>query len=820
MSSYRYVPPDEFTPESRINWKPLGKVTNWKQEVEGVVDKFTLTLDSGHKLYIYFLSHSTFRVRFNPDLNAPYVKTRSPATEIERIEAHEIKVEEKDGKLWMSTKNIHVVVNLGQYALSVYRGEQLIHADPEDYNLVYIPREDGGEAVANFKMAPKNAYYFGFGEKAGATLDKRRVPTQHFYGTYGGENKEKRGSSLTFFNYDNFGYAAPDLTPEGEKQGPLNPNGPLYQSSPFLIEHNPSPSGEFSGPSYAYGILIDNTSQTFANLNQGDQYYIGAIHGELDYYFFASDHVAGVLKEFTQLTGRTKLKPKYIFGYHQGGYGWNYNTKWKLMDVALTYRQWKIPIDGLHVDVDLQDNYRTFTHSKKNFPNPKEMFAALHDWGFKVSTNITPIVSCNVDEEGQNSSYKALDTGKTLDVFVRNTREDGSGSHDFFIGNVNYGRGHLTWGHYPDLGRHDVQKWWGEQYKDLLDWGLDFVWQDMTTPAMKASCHQDPCPLLSFPMDVMLSDNEETRRHFIIARGGFVGVHRYAALWTGDSTSSWDFIQINIPLVLNIGMSGQPVSGCDIGGFCAAFQGQIVEPEMLARWTIMGSFLPWFRNHYDNYYKPYQEPYRYSEPVPTICRKFIELRYRLIQYIYDAMYENTQTGKPICRPIFMDEAHPGTYHNDPAADDDHGWGYYGYVTNRMDDQFFLGRDLLICPVVNPGQTNRPVYLPSSSTWYHFKDNKKPLDKPVQGGVEFDFYAPWDKPGSDNCAMYVREGAIIPTRMLEQYIGELYSQGKENTITFNIYPGRSSKYTLYLDDDGVTRDAEMDLKYRLTEISHE
>ena len=244
-------------------------------------------------------------------------------------------------------------VNLKKYALSVYRSGQLIHAEPDDYNLVYVNREDGGEAVAQFKMAPTHSQYYGFGEKAGATVDKRRVPKQHFFGKYAGGN-QKIGAAMTFFNYDNFGYTAPDLTPEGEIQGPLNPNSPLYQSSPFLIEYNPSPDGAFAGPSYAYGILVDNTSQTFMNFRQGDQYYFGALHGELDYYFFAGNHVAEVLNEFTQLTGRTRLKPKYVFGYHQGGYGPNYNTKWKLMEVGLKYRQWKIPIDGLHVDVDFQ----------------------------------------------------------------------------------------------------------------------------------------------------------------------------------------------------------------------------------------------------------------------------------------------------------------------------------------------------------------------------------------------------------------------------------------------------------------------------------
>ena len=272
-----------------------------------------------------------------------------------------------------------------------------------------------------------------------------------------------------------------------------------------------------------------------------------------------------------------------------------------------------------------------------------------------MSTNITPIISCNVDEEGQHSPYKALDTGKALNMLVLNQREnqpppvDADNNPEYFIGNVNYGRGFFTYGHYPDLGRAEVQKWWGNQYQDLIDWGLDFVWQDMTTPAMKASIHQNPCPLLSFPMDLLLSDNEETRyaekskvvekkpfakirnlfnynlcmathnglnricghrRNFIIARGGFIGVHRFAALWTGDSTSNWQFVQISIPLVLTIGLSGQPVSGCDIGGFVAAYPGQIVDPELLTRWTIQGAFLPCFRYHFDNYSKTYQEIYR------------------------------------------------------------------------------------------------------------------------------------------------------------------------------------------------------------------
>jgi len=108
------------------------------------------------------------------------------------------------------------------------------------------------------------------------------------------------------------------------------------------------------GPAFANGILLDNTSQTFINFRQGDQYYFGALHGVLDYYLFTGENVADILNEFAVLTGRTRIKPKYVFGYHQGGYGPRYNNKQALLEVASKYRQFKIPCDGIHIDVDFQ----------------------------------------------------------------------------------------------------------------------------------------------------------------------------------------------------------------------------------------------------------------------------------------------------------------------------------------------------------------------------------------------------------------------------------------------------------------------------------
>ena len=153
-------------------------------------------------------------MRFNPDPEAPYVPTEWPATVKDHIEACDLHVKEENGVLRMSTNFIEIRANLAKYALSVYRGSHLVHGDPPDYNLVCIPC-DLGKAVANFKMAPTHAQYYDFGEKGDASLDKRRVPKQDFYGQFGAKIYEKISAALTFFNYDDYGYEVPDLTPDG-----------------------------------------------------------------------------------------------------------------------------------------------------------------------------------------------------------------------------------------------------------------------------------------------------------------------------------------------------------------------------------------------------------------------------------------------------------------------------------------------------------------------------------------------------------------------------------------------------------------------------
>jgi alpha-glucosidase len=393
-----------------------------------------------------------------------------------------------------------------------------------------------------------------------------------------------------------------------------------------------------------------------------------------------------------------------------------------------------------------------------------------------------------------------------------------------------------TYGYYADLGRLDVRDWWGTLYKPLLDAGLEMVWQDMTDPATQPSI-SSAMPWKTLALDLLVYDFTNNRmtaharihnvfalnlisatyeglvklrqqsgvdkRPFIIARGGYAGVQRYAATWTGDSASDWNFLSILIPEILNFGLSGQPLAGADVGGFATSSAGGfangtgangITDPELMIRWTTMSAFFGWFRNHYDGYSKQFQEPYAYPDPtVAASCRKYIEIRYKLLQLFYDALYESTQTGIPICRPLFL------TDRGDPNV----------YLEPQIDDQFMVGQNLLIAPVIQHGAQGRTVYLPAGSSWYAYTDNQAPLAGPSAGGnPPIGWYVPLDL-----VPMYVRAGAIVPHRELEQYVGQL----PQNPLTFDIYPGPDSTHVLYLDDK-VSTQAQANGIYRLTEVS--
>ena len=887
MSQFSYVQVNDFQANSSTGWNEIGTITNY--DFDG--NDLYLNNASGYQVKISFLSPLAMRVRFKPEVNPDYSGNESYAVvdrDLGSVTITHDYTNDDGGTLHINTGVLDIYVGLAPYGISVQRNGKVITEDTYGKNMIF-----SNEAVANLKKSPTTESYFGFGEKAGSQLDKKKF-------------------TMTFFNYDNFEYGDGGVIPEGNQGGPLNPSGPLYNSMPYCLAIG---KGDTS-IEYAYGIYLDNVSQTYFNMGSNDysdmdgKYYFGALYGELDYYIMVGDtsdgsinDAASVITQYSKLTGASSMPPMYAFGFQQGCYG--YFDKWKLEGVAKTYRAQNIPIDGLHIDVDFQDNYRTFTNSEVKFPDVDKMFDYLHSIGFKCSTNITGIITANpYDENGKepgddgytpyptrdnlvnlnvnnametpynSNTVQPLDDPNDGDVpphpqsFIWNTRYDSYLDSRIFMAQESYGvdtyyngqpynpylknypsPGHPqgqdalgTYGYYMDLGIESVKQYWGAQYEYLLSKGLDMIWQDMTCPALVANVDNDTA-VKSLPLDLMMYDKvtgeyqpnakihnsfslnlvtatyegltklkkdkskvgeyNYKKRNFIISRGGFAGVHRYAGIWTGDSASSWDFLEINIPEVLNVGLSGLPISGCDIGGFgvgsgsvTANGTHSVTEYELFTRWMTAGAFLPWYRNHYDGYNKSFQEPYAYGDPVPQNCTKYINMRYQLLQVFYDFMYENTQNGLPICRALFLNEP------NDIN------------VFTYADQQFFLGKDILVAPVTDQNW-DKDVYLPSSNNWYVFDVNGGALPEPTLGGKVYPWYVPLDL-----VPVYVREGAILPIRQLTQYV----DAENPNYLNFYIYPtskdvGDVTTYQLY-QDDKVSTDFEKDEggKYRVTEIS--
>ncbi len=851
--SFPFVPVNAFTPNNP-GWSTVGNIDTWSVDASGL--RFTFVFGA-RSLLIQILGPCALRLRFNPATGADYSYETSVAVVNRDLGLAGLTVthsQPQPNQLLINTGSVTFAIGLAPFQVQVLRGTQLIHQDYRGQGVLYIPNQS---VTAVMKMAAAGAGLVGIGEKAGSQL-------------------HNNGFTFTFFNFDNYTYNGPSLgTP-----GPLNPTEPLYCSIPLLIESNPFPAAgsPFAGGAYACGVFLDNTAQSFANVSANDysdmqgKYYLGALYNELDYYLFVGDTVPEVLEQYTTLTGRSPMPPRYVFGLHQGAYG--YFDRYKLALAANSYRVARIPCDGLHIDVDFQDNYRTFTHSELKFPAVAELFNDLHTIGFKMSTNITPIITANqLGEDGSKQAYVQRDALQAVSALLYDTRFQAGESPDLYQGGVNYGnnRGNNPYpypplqfnnqglmpltapGNYPDFGLQAVRTAWGQQYAHLIkEVGLDMIWQDMTCPAIDPNLPPDTEYYKTFPQDLMMVQERTAtngtisvgylpnaqlhnsyvlnllratwaginalapqRRNFIIARGGYAGMQRYAGLWTGDSASSWEFLQINVPEVLNLGLSGVPISGCDIGGFAtgdgttsgsSVIDGQIfggvTNYELLTRWMQLGSFLPWYRNHYDGYNKQFQEPYAYGEPVPSNCRKYVELRYRMLQVYYDAMYRWTQTGMPVVRALLL---------NDPQDA-----GVYAH----LDDQFCVGDDFLVAPILNQHETANPptspvrgVYLPAGSNWYAFQDNAAPLLGLVAGGSYIaSYYADLTL-----VPIYVRAGAILPFCELEQWVGQLPA----NPLTFNCYPGPDrwsdrAAYQLY-QDDGISKAAATGATYRLSRI---
>jgi hypothetical protein len=346
--------------------------------------------------------------------------------------------------------------------------------------------------------------------------------------------------------------------------------------------------------------------------------------------------------------------------------------------IADLFRTKQIPCDVIWMDINYMDAFKIFTFDPVKFPDPTSLNNYLHGKNIKSVYMIDPGVK-------KETGYTIYDQGTAGNHWVK----DKNGNE--YNGNVWPGACA-----FPDFTRPETRSWWSGLYSSFMSTGVDGVWNDMNEPSVfdgpdgtmpEDNIHRGGGGLapdvhtryhnvygmlmVKASRDGILNANP-SKRPFVLSRSNFLGGQRYGATWSGDNVSTMDMLKMSIPMSINLGLSGQPFNGADIGGFsdnCTA--------DLFSHWISIGVYYPFCRTH-SSYDKVDQEPWAFGAQTEAVSRTAINRRYRLLPYFYTLFKEAATTGMPIMRPQ-----------------------YFADLTDlnlRTEQQsFLLGSDLMIVP---------------------------------------------------------------------------------------------------------------------------
>jgi alpha-glucosidase (family GH31 glycosyl hydrolase) len=466
----------------------------------------------------------------------------------------------------------------------------------------------------------------------------------------------------------------------------------------------------------------------------------------LDVFVVAAKEPTAIVAEWARLTGLPEMPPLWSLGYLQ-----SHRTlagRAAILEEAKTFREKKLPCDAMiylgtgFCPAGWNTNNGEFTFNEKVMPDPQAIFDELHRNHFKVVLHVAYPTGIR---EMKGTVRDACDAGKRAEP-----------------------QASCYWDMHRKVLATGVDGWWPDEGDAL----------DLPSRLVRNRMYWDAYQL-----------DRPNERPFALHRNGAAGMARYASfLWTGDVSSMWATLKNQVPIGINSGLSGIPYWGTDIGGFVptAEFTG-----ELYVRWFQFGAFCPLFRSHGRVW--TLRLPWGWNQGAPTgdvaretrftipeaeyhnaavepICKKYLELRYRLMPYLYSAVRECTRTGLPVMRALWLH------YAGDAAA-------------VARGDEYLWGRDILVAPVVEKGAAERTLYLPHG-VWHDFWTGER-----HDGGREIT-----RKVELETMPLYVRAGAIVPMGPVKQYTAEKV----EGPLEVAVYPGADGAFLLY-DDDGATFD---------------
>jgi alpha-glucosidase (family GH31 glycosyl hydrolase) len=559
-------------------------------------------------------------------------------------------------------------------------------------------------------------------------------PDDRFYGSGArGIALDLRGRAFDTYNQPLYGYG--------------DPSPSVNLNVPFLAD----PAG--------YGIYFDSTWPGRFDLGSSntDRFGYTADGGELSFYVIAAPTVPDQIEALTWLTGRQPMPPRWALGYLQSKFG--YRNEAEVRAVAGEFRRRGVPCDGIILDLYWQgpvSEMGNLSWDRSAWPDPFGMMRDLLDDGFRTIVITDP--------------YLTLQSSKFVPALERGAfaRTPGGGPYylqDFWACGCPAGL--------VDLTNPAVQSWWWSLHPAFMGNTMAGLWTDLGEPERQPEDmvhYLGPAPEVHNIFDLLWAKTvfegfrsfRPDRRFFNLTRSGFAGIQRYATFpWTGDVQKSFSGLAVQLPVLLNAGMSGIGYLGSDTGGFCCG----TTTPELYARWMQFSCFGPVTRAHSNE--QP-AEPWAFGAQTEAVARTFLRLRYRLLPYRYTLAWENHETGMPLARPLFF--ADP----EDPRL-------------RNVTDAYLFGDAFLVAPVLHGGQRQKTVPLPAGD-WVNYW-----TDERVEGGADVTVPA-----ALESMPLLVRAPSLVPMQPDAEY-----SAGPpSDTLIVGVYPPAGdgeSGYTLYEDD---------------------
>ncbi|XP_064483870.1 neutral alpha-glucosidase AB-like isoform X3 [Ornithodoros turicata] len=555
----------------------------------------------------------------------------------------------------------------------------------------------------------------------------------------------------------------------------------LYGSVPYMIAHSESRT---------VGLVWLNAAETWIDIepnskqgvlssvvdfvkrspppNKRDTHWFSE-SGLIDTFFLLGPSAKDVMLQYKSIAGATPLPPLFSIAYHQSR--WNYNDQEDVRNVDGSFDNHDIPYDAIWLDIEHTDGKKYFTWDSFKFPDPEVMIRNLTGKGRRMITIIDPHIK---RESGYFIHSEATDRG----YYVKN--KDGNDYDGWcWPGSSSY----------LDFFNPEVRHWWAskfslDNYKGSTE--LLFTWNDMNEPSvfngpevtMHKDCkhtggweHRDVHNMygMMLPMSTYMGHllrSENSLRPFILSRSFFIGSQRYGAVWTGDNTADWNHLKITVPMMLTLSVTGISFSGADVGGFFRNTDG-----ELSIRWYQAGAFQPFFRAH-SHIDTKRREPWMFGEEATRLIRAAVRMRYAYLPLWYTLFFENDRAGIPPMRPLWMEFP---TDRN-------------GFAT---DDEYMIGKCLLVHPVTDAGASKVTVYFPGDDkeVWYDVETQET-----FTGGSSITIPVTLSK-----VPVFQRGGTIIPKK---ERIRRCSALGREDPYTLQIALNREGDYAegdLYVDD---------------------